>query len=62
MDFIDQAIEKTNYNNETFLAYGGDFDDRPNDDNFCTDGIVFADRTLSPKMAEIKHITRILTA
>ncbi len=54
-DFIDQAIERTNYNGETFLAYGGDFDDRPNDDNFCTDGIVFADRTLSPKMAEIKH-------
>lgn len=54
-DYIDQAIEKTNYNNETFLAYGGDFDDRPNDDNFCTDGIIFADRTLSPKMAEVKH-------
>lgn len=54
-DFIDQAISKVNRNGKRFLAYGGDFDDRPCDDNFCADGIVFADRTLSPKMPEIKH-------
>lgn len=53
-DFIDQAIGKVNRNGRRFLAYGGDFDDRPCDDNFCTDGIVFADRTVSPKMPEIK--------
>ncbi len=54
-DFIDQSIESVNYNGQTYLAYGGDFGDRPCDDNFCANGIVFADRTLSPKIAEIKH-------
>lgn len=54
-DFIDQAILYKNHNGVEYLAYGGDFDDRPCDDNFCTDGIVCADRTLSPKMPEIKY-------
>lgn len=54
-DFIDQAILSTNANGISYLAYGGDFNDRPNDENFCGDGIVFADRTPSPKLPEIKH-------
>ena len=31
------------------LAYGGDFEDRPNDYEFSGDGVMFADRTPSPK-------------
>lgn len=53
-DFIDQAIENTSYSGDKYLAFGGDFDDRPCDNNFCVNGILFADRTLSPKMAEVK--------
>lgn len=53
-DFIDQAIENTSYSGSKYLAFGGDYDDRPCDDNFCVNGILFADRTLSPKMPEIK--------
>jgi beta-galactosidase len=34
-------------------AYGGDFGDRPNDGNFCIDGITFPDR--SPKPALWEH-------
>ena len=41
--------------NTANLATGGDFDDRPTDYNFCTNGIVFADRTLTTKMAEVKY-------
>ncbi|NEG69459.1 glycoside hydrolase family 2 TIM barrel-domain containing protein [Bifidobacterium choloepi] len=41
---------------ETRLAYGGDFDDRPNDGEFAGDGIVFADRTLSPKAQEVRQL------
>jgi len=48
-DFIDQSILK-----DGWLAYGGDFDDRPTDYNFCTNGIVRADRTPSPKAQAIK--------
>ena len=36
--------------------YGGDFDDRSTDYIFCTDGIVYADRTPSPKMQEVKQL------
>lgn len=55
-DFIDQAIETTAPNGARRLGYGGDFGDRPTDYNFCGDGIVFADRTLSPKMQEVKFL------
>ncbi len=55
-DYIDQAfIKKDRYGVETIM-YGGDFDDRPNDYNFCGDGIVFADRSNSPKMQDVKFL------
>ena len=55
-DFIDQGIEATDGNGARRLCYGGDFGDRPTDYHFCTNGIVFADRTLSPKMQEVKFL------
>lgn len=55
-DFIDQTLYKKNYLGEEFLAVGGDFDDRPTDYGFCTNGIVYADRTISPKMQEVKYL------
>nr|WP_249420230.1 glycoside hydrolase family 2 TIM barrel-domain containing protein [Rhabdothermincola salaria] len=33
-------------------AYGGDFDDEPNDGNFCIDGLVLPDRTPKPALHE----------
>lgn len=36
-----------------FFAYGGDFNDRPNDGSFCFNGVVMADRTPSPQAPEI---------
>lgn len=55
-DFIDQAILVKNRYGQDRMAYGGDFGDRPNDHSFCADGIVYADRTPSPKMQEIKAL------
>ncbi|HEY8804793.1 MAG TPA: glycoside hydrolase family 2 TIM barrel-domain containing protein [Clostridium sp.] len=55
-DYIDQFIVKKDRNGREFLAYGGDFDDRPTDYNFCGDGIVYADRTISPKAQEVKKV------
>lgn len=53
-DYIDQAIRtKDRYGNE-YLGFGGDFGDRPTDYNFCVNGTIFADRTNSPKMQEVK--------
>lgn len=55
-DYIDQAIEKANDEGKKVLAYGGDFDDRATDYCFCTNGIVYADRTISPKAQEVKML------
>lgn len=55
-DFIDQFIERKLDDGTTVLAYGGDFKDRPSDYEFSGDGIVFADRTPSPKVQELKQL------
>ncbi|QAA30508.1 glycoside hydrolase family 2 TIM barrel-domain containing protein [Clostridium manihotivorum] len=55
-DYIDQAVVSKNRFGEEFLAYGGDFDDRATDYNFCGDGIIYADRTISPKVQEVKKL------
>lgn len=55
-DYIDQFIFKEDIHGKTLTGYGGDFGDRPNDNNFSGDGIVFCDRTPSPKMQEVKFI------
>ena len=41
---------------ETYWAYGGDFGDKPNDDNFVADGLVFPNHTLSAKSYNTKKI------
>lgn len=51
-DFIDQNI----ISKDGKVLFGGDFDDRPCDYNFCGDGIVFADRSSSPKVVEVKKL------
>lgn len=53
-DFVDQAIwHKDRYGKDAY-AYGGDFGDRPNDGNFSGDGILFANRSLTTKMQDVK--------
>ncbi len=42
--------------NQTYWAYGGDFGDNPNDGNFCTNGVIFADYTYSAKALNVKKI------
>lgn len=55
-DYIDQSILHKNEAGEEVLTYGGDFDDRATDYEFCGNGIVFADRTISPKAQEVKKL------
>lgn len=57
-DFVDQALyhEPTAGSNGEFLAYGGDFEDRPCDWEFSCDGILFADRTPKPSAKAVKHL------
>ncbi|MEJ6951462.1 beta-galactosidase, LacZ type [Natronospora cellulosivora (SeqCode)] len=53
-DWKDQAIRTKTDDGIEYLAYGGDFGDTPNDSNFCGNGIIFADGTVSPKIFEVK--------
>lgn len=55
-DYIDQALYRTNEYGKRVYAYGGDFDDRATDYGFCTNGIVYADRSPSPKVQEVKAL------
>lgn len=55
-DYIDQALYQTGPNGKEYLAYGGDFGDRPTNYNFCGNGVIFADRTISPKMQEVSYL------
>ncbi len=56
-DFVDQALWKTE-NGKTFLAFGGDFGDYPNDAEFSGDGLITADRRITPKLIQAKHSYR----
>ncbi|OCT12326.1 beta-galactosidase [Paenibacillus pectinilyticus] len=53
-DWIDQSIRTTTPDGISYHAYGGDFGDTPNDGNFCGNGLIFADRSVSPKLHEVK--------
>jgi len=55
-DWQDKAIRKRDANGKEFFAYGGDFGDKPNDDDMCANGIVSADRTPHPALAEVKKV------
>ncbi|WP_432081874.1 glycoside hydrolase family 2 TIM barrel-domain containing protein [Streptomyces sp. WAC 04229] len=47
---------------KTFLAYGGDWGDNPNDGAFVADGIVLADRGHTGKAAEVKRVYQAIHA
>ena len=53
-DFMDQAVWKTDEKGK-WLAYGGDFGDKPNDDNFNCNGWFDALRNPHPGAYEVKH-------
>ncbi len=43
-------------------AYGGDSGEFPHDGNFCVDGLVYPDRTVSPSLKEYKNVLRPVRA
>ena len=58
-DWADQAVWKTT-DTGRYLAYGGDFDEEPNDGPFCCNGLVGPFRKVSAKLAEVGHVYRNL--
>ncbi|MFE0559365.1 glycoside hydrolase family 2 TIM barrel-domain containing protein [Paenibacillus sp. NPDC058910] len=53
-DWIDQAIRTQTADGIEYLAYGGDFNETPHDGNFSGNGLIFADRSKTPKLDEVK--------
>ncbi|MCA9236357.1 MAG: DUF4981 domain-containing protein, partial [Planctomycetales bacterium] len=51
-DWADQGLFKPPPDGAPFVAYGGDFGDRPNLGAFCLNGVVAADRQTTPKYWE----------
>lgn len=57
-DWVDQGLLTTNSYGKKFWAYGGDFGagSLQNDENFCANGLVAADRSLHPGIHEVKKV------
>ena len=56
-DFVDQGLRKIDQKeNDPNWYYGGDFGDKPNDSNFCINGIIKPDRTPNPSLFEVKKV------
>ena len=57
-DWIDQGLLKHDAKGRPFWAYGGDFGDRPNDADFCCNGMIQPDRQPKPQMWDFKKIVQ----
>ena len=55
-EWLDHGIRQRTADGKEYFAYGGDFGDEPNDNNFVIDGLVFPDRTPSPGLIEYKKV------
>ncbi len=55
-DWVDQGLRRHTGREEEYWAYGGDFGDKPNDTNFCFNGLVSADRVPNPHLYEVKKV------
>ena len=64
-DWVDQDMRAERQENGKYkaapftgsaLAFGGMFGDNPGDGNFCDNGVIFADRTKSAKLREVKRV------
>ncbi len=54
-DWVDQGLWKTDpETGKRFFAFGGDFGDVPNDENFCMNGLIQADRRPNPHLQEVR--------
>ena len=53
-DYVDQGLRQKLPDGGTRLSYGGDWGDRPTDWQFNTNGIILGDRTLTPKVQEVR--------
>ena len=62
-EFTDHSVARgENIYASPQYTYGGDFGDRPNDGNFCVDGLVYPDRTPHTGFLEFKEVVKPVAA
>lgn len=54
-DWVDQGLLATDDEGTEYWKYGGDYGDKPNDGNFCCNGLVRPDRVPNPSLYEASH-------
>lgn len=59
-DWVDQGINMQGKPSDHYYV-GGSFGDRPNDNDFCCNGIVTPDRNETPKLWEVKKVYQYIT-
>ncbi len=58
-EFTDHSVATgDNRYSDPHFTYGGDFGDRPNDGNFCVDGLVYPDRRPHTGLLEYKQVIK----
>ncbi len=55
-EWTDHAVRTKTPEGIEYYAYGGDFGDKPNDFNFCMDGLVYPDRKPHTGLLELKNV------
>lgn len=60
-DYVDQFLRTQAPNGYPRMTIGGDWGDRPTDWEFIGNGIVMADRSLSPKAQEVRYLYQDVT-
>lgn len=60
-DWKDQGLRETTANGNEWFAYGGHYGDKPNDGNFCINGLVDPDGVPHPGLTELKHLAQPVT-
>jgi beta-galactosidase/beta-glucuronidase len=55
-EWVDHGVRARTEKGEEYIAYGGDFGDKPHDGNFCIDGLCFPDRIPHTGLIEYKKI------
>ncbi|WP_439239231.1 glycoside hydrolase family 2 TIM barrel-domain containing protein [Lonepinella sp. BR2919] len=60
--FIWEWCDHAPYLANGHFGYGGDFDDTPNDGNFCVDGLVSPERKPHSSLLELKNVNRPIRA
>lgn len=57
-DWVDQGMRAKDAAGNLYYAYGGDLGgfDLHNDENFCANGLIAADRTIHPGLNEVKKV------